>query len=613
MSDIMRDAPFGQIVRLLTKNKYFKYPEEKEDFQCPHSYKTQLEEKLSSDGIASSEPKETLSSVDGVTAGKAQRTTTVTSQRERGTDSDSNSSENAPEPDLERQITGLERMRTETLPYTAERMEVERELALEKTKTRPVEPVVTSNGITLADWYTTDDPANPQNWSPKKKAFVAFEIDLYTFAVYAGSAIYTSSTLGVMEQFGVGEFKATLGLALYVLGYGLGPLLWAPMSEIPLFGRNVPYVATFGIYLILTVPTALANNLGGLLFLRFLQGFFGSPCLANGGASMGDMYSFVYLPYSVALWVSAAFAAPALGPLLSAFAVTAKGWRWSLWIILWMSAPVFVLWFFFLPETSHSNILLRRAARLRAKSGNEKIRSQTEIDRAKLTFREIAVDAVIKPVEIMFKDPAVLFTNVYTAITYGIYYSFFEAFPLVYGPLYGFNLGETSIVFLCIVVGCLLAMVIYFSYLTFILVPDILKNGFRSQEHRLKPALYAVFWPTIGLFLFGWTAKTSIHWIASVVGITIYSISVYIILQCIFTYIPMSYPQYAASLFAGNDLCRSAFAFGAILFGRPLFINLGIGKGVSLLGGLSVIGIIGMYALYWYGAKLRARSKFAVS
>ena len=54
----------------------------------------------------------------------------------------------------------------------------------------------------------------------------------------------------------------------------------------------------------------------------------------------------------------------------------------------------------------------------------------------------------------------------------------------------------------------------------------------------------------------------------------------------------MSYPQYAASLFAGNDLCRSAFAFAAILFARPMFLNLGIGRGVSLLAGLSVLGIV---------------------
>lgn len=54
----------------------------------------------------------------------------------------------------------------------------------------------------------------------------------------------------------------------------------------------------------------------------------------------------------------------------------------------------------------------------------------------------------------------------------------------------------------------------------------------------------------------------------------------------------MSYPQYAASLFAGNDFCRSLFAFGAILFSRSMYINLGVGKGVSILGGLSVMGIV---------------------
>jgi DHA1 family multidrug resistance protein-like MFS transporter len=54
----------------------------------------------------------------------------------------------------------------------------------------------------------------------------------------------------------------------------------------------------------------------------------------------------------------------------------------------------------------------------------------------------------------------------------------------------------------------------------------------------------------------------------------------------------MSYPQYAASLFDGNDFCRSLFAFGAVLFSRPMYIDMGIGKGISILGGLSVIGIV---------------------
>ncbi|KAG0648233.1 MFS general substrate transporter [Hyphodiscus hymeniophilus] len=484
---------------------------------------------------------------------------------------------------------------------------------LERPASVPIAPARTITGTILVDWYTTDDPANPQNWSTRKKNFVALQINLYTFAVYTSSSIYVSSIPGVMEHFGVGPTKASLGLGMYVLGYGLGPLLWSPMSEIPLFGRNVPYIATFALYVILCVPTALVDNFGGLLFLRFITGFFGSPCLANGAASMQDMYSQLHIPYAIALWAGAAFLGPALGPLLSGFSVAAEGWRWSLWEVLWIAAPVFVLWLFFLPETSPDTILLYRARRLRRIYSNPNIQSSSEIKQRHLTARAIVFEAVIKPFEIMFLDPAVLFTNVYTALVYGIYYSFFEAFSLVYGQIYSFNLGVTGLAFLVVIVGVLITGSMFFALLRWVVIPGMKKNGPGKQEEVLIPALLASFGAPIGLFLFGWTANSHVNYMASIVGIGIYAGTVYIVILAIFTYIPMSYPPYAASLFASNDFCRSAMAFGAILFSRPMYINLGIGKGSSLLAGLSVLGIIGVWALYFLGERLRRRSKFAVS
>jgi DHA1 family multidrug resistance protein-like MFS transporter len=38
MSDMIRDAPLGQLIRLVTKNKFLKYPEEVEGWECPHVY-----------------------------------------------------------------------------------------------------------------------------------------------------------------------------------------------------------------------------------------------------------------------------------------------------------------------------------------------------------------------------------------------------------------------------------------------------------------------------------------------------------------------------------------------------------------------------------------------
>lgn len=153
----------------------------------------------------------------------------------------------------------------------------------------------------------------------------------------------------------------------------------------------------------------------------------------------------------------------------------------------------------------------------------------------------------------------------------------------------------------------------YCSYLYFYVDPRIAISGFPVQESRLLPALPTAFGPTIGLFLFAWTARASIHWIVPTIGITIYAATCFIVMQCIFIYVPLSYPKYAASLFAANDFFRSALAFGSILFAHPLFNNLGVARGTSLLGGLSVIGILGIWLLYFYGARLRARSRFAVS
>jgi DHA1 family multidrug resistance protein-like MFS transporter len=51
------------------------------------------------------------------------------------------------------------------------------------------------------------------------------------------------------------------------------------------------------------------------------------------------------------------------------------------------------------------------------------LKSQSEIDQAHLTVSGIVVDALIKPLEITLKDPAVMFVQIYAAIIYGIYYS----------------------------------------------------------------------------------------------------------------------------------------------------------------------------------------------
>lgn len=96
-------------------------------------------------------------------------------------------------------------------------------------------------------------------------------------------------------------------------------------------------------------------------------------------------------------------------------------------------------------------------------------------------------------------------------------------------------------------------------------------------------------------------ATGHIHRIASIVRIGIYA-SVFTVLQCIVLYVPLTYAQYAAALFASNDCARSAVAAGAILFARPLYLILGIGRGITLLATITVALVAGTLChilLYW--------------
>ena len=160
-------------------------------------------------------------------------------------------------------------------------------------------------------------------------------------------------------------------------------------------------------------------------------------------------------------------------------------------------------------------------------------------------------------------------------------------------------------------VACILGVVTYCSYLYWYMDPRIRKTGWPVQEVRLVPAIFASFGPPIGLFIFAWTADARFPWIASVIGITIYGATGFVIMQCIFIYLALAYLPYQASLFAANDFFRSAMACGSIIWSQPMFHNLGVARGTSLLGGLSVIGVIGIILLYYFGAKLRSMSRFA--
>jgi len=562
VADLIRDSPFGHIVRLVTRNKVFQYPEERD----PEIWKKYVNREKSGHMAHHGAPEPPQD--------EENETTHEMAQRDRHLSASS----------------------SQTQVNEASGVRVDPEKGRDKH---------------VIDWYGAEDPQNPRNWSRAKKFFVTFEFCFLTFSVYIGSAIYTPGLMDVMEVFGVAQVPATLGLTLYVAGYGLGPIIWSPLSEIPQVGRLWVYIGTLLIFVLFQIPTALSVNFGMLLAFRFLTGFFGSPALATGGATIADMYRPQKQAYGLAVWGIGAVCGPVLGPLVGGFAVEAYGWTWTVWELMWLSGFCLVFLFFLLPETSSPNILHRRTKRLRKLTGDDRFTCEPDMMSEQMGPKDIVLMTLVKPITLNFQEPIVFLLNLYIALIYGLLYIWFESFPLVFSGIYGFSLGIEGVAFLGILVGTFIGAAILFAWLYFYQEKQFDDNGNIEPEKRLIPAMVGCFFVPICLFWFGWSARSDIHWIMPIIGTSFFGIAAFALFNAVLPYLSDAYPDSVASVLAGNDLMRSAFGAGFPLFVNAMYKKLGINWASSLLAFLGIAFIPIPFALYKWGKTIRNKSKNA--
>ena len=72
------------------------------------------------------------------------------------------------------------------------------------------------------------------------------------------------------EEFDVVREVALLSITVFVIGFGVGPMAFAPLSEV--VGRKPIYACTFGVAVIFIIPCAVAKNIETLLVCRAICG-----------------------------------------------------------------------------------------------------------------------------------------------------------------------------------------------------------------------------------------------------------------------------------------------------------------------------------------------------
>lgn len=139
----------------------------------------------------------------------------------------------------------------------------------------------TSDQTEKVGWDGPNDPENPMNWPTWLKVVNIGLISCLTFITPLASSMFAPGVPQVMQEFGNSdELIADFVVSIYVLGFALGPMILAPMSE--LYGRLWIYHASNVGFIVFSVLCAKSSGVGMLTACRFFQGVFGAAPISNG-------------------------------------------------------------------------------------------------------------------------------------------------------------------------------------------------------------------------------------------------------------------------------------------------------------------------------------------
>lgn len=180
----------------------------------------------------------------------------------------------------------------------------------------------------LVKWEP-NERANPRNWSALYRGWLTFQLGMLALTASLASSIIAPAEPDIAKYVGVSEEVTVLVISLFVLGFAVGPVFWAPISEI--WGRRWSLLpATIGMA-IFSIGTAVSKNAASIFITRFFAGVFGSAPVSNVGAALGDIWEAKVRGTAVAFYAVAVVGGPTLGPTIGAALTVNKhlGWRWT--------------------------------------------------------------------------------------------------------------------------------------------------------------------------------------------------------------------------------------------------------------------------------------------
>ncbi|KAL2134410.1 hypothetical protein VTI74DRAFT_249 [Chaetomium olivicolor] len=471
----------------------------------------------------------------------------------------------------------------------------------------PFAPIPVSNlDEGVVGWEGQDDPEMPLNFPARKKWLIVGLLSAITLLTPFASSILAPGIGSLNREFGnTNSVIGTMTVSIYLLGYVIGPLFLAPLSE--LYGRRPVLGAANVFFCLWQIGCALAPSIEALIVFRFFAGIGGAGCLTLGAGVISDVFRTDERGFAIGIYTLGPLLGPTIGPVIGSFVSQTIGWRWDFWIVFIVAVVITGLTEVFNTETNPRILIQRKIKRLSRELNRTDLRSCYETPGSEhLSQSRILLNGLVRPTKMLFLSPLVFLVSLYIAFTYGTLYLLFTTIPVVFQQTYGWSLGITGLVYICLGVGNLSG----WAVITATSDKGVVKrtkanNGVFEPEMRLPISIYFSLFLPPTFFWYGWSTYYHTHWIVPVLGLFPFSFGIIGLFLPLTTYLVDCYPMYAASAMAANTVIRSLAGMLLPLAGPAMYERLGLGWGNSLLGFLCVIMIPVPLLLLRFGKKLR--------
>ncbi len=314
---------------------------------------------------------------------------------------------------------------------------------------------------------------------------------------------------------------------------------------------------------------------------------------------MADMFHEKDRGKSLAMVTLLPYLGPALGPIVGGLVTQLIQWEWIFWIMSSFNTIVLLLGIFFLRET-YTPVLLRRKT---AKEGDPETAA-----RIAYASRSRMLASILRPFQILIHRPVIWLVALGSTLSFAVYSLMLTSYATLWIQKYHQSELDSSLHYISIAIGATIAGQIGGHIMDYIYRRSTAKaNGVGVPEFRLPYMLPGVLVMPIGLFWYGWSAESVVHWAVVDIGVIVFTLGSFILGQAIIAYQIDEFHKYAASAGAAARFFSYLLAFVFPIFAPDMYNKLGYGWGNSVVAFVSLgLGLPLCAVLWFWGAKIRA-------